>query len=119
MPECGGRPVRRSAGGKSTVCYRVPCGLVHRIPVDAIVIHALRDPRFPFLQQHATAPVLTTTLGAAFIGTILPFTSLAPSFRFGPLPAWYLVVVALILVCYLLLVTLVKNSYVRKTGSLI
>lgn len=116
----GGQYASLGASGKALFIAVFHAGwFIESLWTQEMVIHALRDPRFPFLRQHATAPVLVTTLGAGFIGTILPFTALAPSFRFGPLPAWYLLVVAVLLVGYLLLVTLVKDVYIRRTGSLI
>lgn len=84
-----------------------------------MVIHALRDPRIPFLQQHATLPVLLTTLGMAVIGTVIPFTPLGKIMKFGAIPIYYLLIVFVLLVLYIVLTTIVKNWYLNSEKFLI
>lgn len=84
-----------------------------------MVIQVLRDPRLPFIKQHATLPVIIATFGVAIIGTILPFTPLAKIMNFGPIPLEYLGFVSLMLVLYIGLASLVKKWYMKKEKYLI
>lgn len=84
-----------------------------------MVIHALRDPKMPFIQQHATSAVIMGTFGAGIIGTLLPFSGLAKAMKFGPMPLSYMIVIAILLVFYILLTSVVKKWYLRKERFLI
>lgn len=79
-----------------------------------MIIHTLRDERFPFLKQHATPIVFLVTFGLAILGTMLPSSSIAPSLGLTQLPFSYWAVVLLLEVIYILLTTLVKHLYLRK-----
>src|SRR5699024_11515900 len=61
-----------------------------------MIIHTLRDERFPFLKQHATPIVFLLTFGLAILGTMLPSSSIAPSLGLTQLPFSYLAVVLLL-----------------------
>ncbi|WP_297817856.1 magnesium-translocating P-type ATPase [uncultured Lactobacillus sp.] len=85
-----------------------------------MVIHALRDPKMPFIQQKATFAVMIATIGMALIGTLLPFIlPVAKSMKFGPIPAYFLVLVLILLLLYIFLTSLVKAWYLRKERYLI
>lgn len=84
-----------------------------------MVIQVLRNPRLPFIQQHATAPVLWATMGAGIIGTIIPFTPLAHYLKFGPMSSYYLLVVVVMLLLYIALATLVKKWYLKSEKYLL
>lgn len=85
-----------------------------------MVIHALRDPKLPFIKQHASAIVSWSTIGMAVIGTVLPFiTPIAESMKFGPIPVYFLAVVFILLVLYIALTTVVKKWYMKSEKYLI
>ncbi len=85
-----------------------------------MVIQALRDPAVPFIQQRASAIVVYSTMGMAIIGTFLPFiTPVAKAMKFGPIPAYFLVIVAVLLVLYIVLTTVVKKWYLKSEKYLI
>ena len=79
-----------------------------------MIIHTLRDERFPFFKQHATPIVFLVTFGLAILGTMLPSSSIAPSLGLMQLPFSFWGVVLLLEVIYVLLTTLVKHLYLRK-----
>jgi magnesium-transporting ATPase (P-type) len=79
-----------------------------------MIIHTLRDERFPFFKQHATPIVFLVTFGLAILGTMLPSSSIAPSLGLTQLPFSYWAVVLLLEVIYILLTTLVKHLYLKK-----
>ena len=80
-----------------------------------MVIHALRDPKLPFIKQHATAIVTWATIGMAVVGTVLPFiTPIVKAIKFGPIPMYFLAIVFLWLILYITLTTLVKKWYLKS-----
>ena len=79
-----------------------------------MIIHTLRDERFPFFKQHATPIVFLVTFGLAILGTMLPSSSIAPSLGLMQLPFSFWGVVLLLEVIYILLTTLVKHLYLKK-----
>lgn len=79
-----------------------------------MIIHTLRDERFPFFKQHATPIVFLVTFGLAILGTMLPSSSIAPSLGLMQLPFSFWGVVLLLEVIYVLLTTLVKHLYLKK-----
>lgn len=80
-----------------------------------MVIHALRDPKLPFIKQHATAIVTWATIGMAVVGTVLPFiTPIVKAIKFGPIPMYFLAIVFLLLILYIALTTLVKKWYLKS-----
>lgn len=84
-----------------------------------MVIHALRDPRLPFIGQHAAPGVTLATFGAGVIGTLIPFSFLANKLGFGKMPVSFIWVVLAILVLYILLTTIVKHFYLKNEKFLI
>lgn len=84
-----------------------------------MVIHALRDPRLPFVKQHAAPAVTLATFGAGVIGTLIPFSFLATKLGFGKMPIEFMWVVFGILVLYILLTTVIKHFYLKGEKFLI
>ena len=85
-----------------------------------MVIHALRDPKLPFIKQHATAIVTWATIGMAVVGTVLPFiTPIVKAIKFGPIPMYFLAIVFLLLILYIALTTLVKKWSLKSEKYLI
>ena len=85
-----------------------------------MVIHALRDPKLPFIKQHATAIVTWATIGMAVVGTVLQFiTPIVKAIKFGPIPMYFLAIVFLLLILYIALTTLVKKWYLKSEKYLI
>lgn len=85
-----------------------------------MVIQALRDPRLPFIRQHAAKPVMLATIGAAILGTCFPFVkTVAHALKFGPLPMYFVLIVFGLLVLYILLTTVIKKWYLKSEEFLI
>ncbi len=83
---------------------------------QTLVVHMLRTPKIPFLQSHASAPLMGMSLAIMALGLWLPFSPLASYFKLQALPpAYYLWLVA-ILVGYGLLTSVMKRWYVRRYG---
>ena len=93
---------------------------IESLGTQEMVIHALRDPKLPFIKQHATAIVTWATIGMAVVGTVLPFiTPIVKAIKFGPIPMYFLAIVFLLLILYIALTTLVKKWYLKSEKYLI
>lgn len=81
---------------------------------QTLVIHMIRTPKIPFLQSRASWPVFCFTfMGIAAI-TAIPFTPLGVLLGLTKLPAVYFVWLGVTILCYMIVVTVVKRLYVRR-----
>lgn len=79
-----------------------------------MVIHVLRDERFPFFGQHATPIVFLVTFSLAIWGSALPSSSIASSLGMTNLPFSFMLVVLVLEIIYILLNTIVKKIYLKN-----
>lgn len=86
---------------------------------QTLVIHMIRTPQIPFVQSHASMPVTLLTFAGMAVVTVIPFTPLGTMLGFAALPAAYFAWLALIVVSYMVLATVVKKAYVKKFGELL
>lgn len=87
---------------------------VESLMTQTLIIHIIRTNRVPFLQSRASLPLSITTLLIMGIGMWLPFSPVASSLGFTPLPALYWPLLFLTLLCYGLLTQAVKTWLLRK-----
>jgi Mg2+-importing ATPase len=66
------------------------------------------------LRSRPSLPLAVTTVLVALISGILPFTPLAATLGFVPLPGAYFVFLGGVIMTYLVLVELVKRRLMRK-----
>jgi Mg2+-importing ATPase len=71
---------------------------VESLMTQTLIIHMIRTAKIPFLQSWASASMLIITATIMAIGMYLPFSPLASSLGFVPLPSVYFLWLALILV---------------------
>ncbi|MBS5737989.1 MAG: magnesium-translocating P-type ATPase [Clostridiales bacterium] len=84
---------------------------------QTLVLHMIRTAKIPFAQSRASYSVsILSLLGIAFV-TALPFTSLGGAIGFSALPTLYFVFLALVVLGYSLLVTMMKKAYIRRYGE--
>ena len=86
---------------------------------QTLVIHMIRTPKIPFIQSHASFPVVTLTFAGIGLLTIIPFTAFGNEIGLAPLPAEYFTWLALTIILYMALVTLLKKIYVKRYGELL
>lgn len=86
---------------------------------QTLVIHMLRTPKIPFVQSRASVPVTLLTFAGILAVTVIPFTPLASALGLVALPAVYFVWLAMIVLGYMILATVMKKLYVRKFGELL
>ena len=83
---------------------------------QTLVVHMVRSPKLPFVQSHASAPLMAMTLAIMAVGLWLPAGPLAGYFKLQALPAAYFGWLVAILVGYCTLTTLMKRVYIRRYG---
>jgi len=86
---------------------------------QTLVIHMIRTPKIPFIQSRASLPVLLVTTAAITVGTVIPYTPFAGAFRMAPMPGFYFLWLAGMIIAYMVLATVLKNFYVRRYGELL
>ena len=86
---------------------------------QTLVIHVLRTPKLPFIKSRASFTVATITTLGILVGTIIPYTNFGGKLGMLPLPSNYFMWLALTIIAYFTLVTVVKNLYIKKHGELL
>lgn len=84
---------------------------------QTLVIHMLRTEKLPFVQSRASVPVALLSLAGIALVTAIPFTPLAAPLEMAALPPVYFLLLGILVAGYMLLVTAVKNLYVRRYGQ--
>lgn len=84
---------------------------------QTLVIHMIRTSKLPFIQSRASLPVTLLTFAGIALVTAIPFTPLGNVLGFAPLPAVYFLWLALIILCYMILVTIMKKIYTARYGE--
>ncbi|MFE4633247.1 magnesium-translocating P-type ATPase [Streptomyces sp. NPDC056773] len=84
---------------------------------QTLVVHMIRTRKIPFIQSRASWPVMVMTVLAVLTGLFLPFSPLASSLGFVPLPMGYFPWLIGVLLAYCTLTQLLKTVYIRRFGS--
>ncbi len=86
---------------------------VESLATQTLVLFVIRTAGNPW-RSRPSLPLAVTTVLVVLIGMILPFTPLATTLGFVPLPSVYFVFLGGVTVTYLALVELVKRRLMRK-----
>jgi Mg2+-importing ATPase len=90
---------------------------VESLLTQTMIVHIIRTRKIPFLQSWPSPALLFGTLLVMGIGAYLPYSSLASSLGFVPLPGIYWAWIAAFLLCYSVLCHYVKAWFYRKFGA--
>ncbi|KOU43959.1 magnesium-translocating P-type ATPase [Streptomyces sp. WM6378] len=85
---------------------------------QTLIVHMIRTRKIPFIQSRATWPVMVMTILAVATGLYLPFSPLAPTLGFVPVPMSYFPWLVGVLLAYCTLTQVVKGWYARRFGWL-
>ena len=88
---------------------------VESIMTQTLIIHVIRTNKIPFIQGRASLPLTVTTFLIMAIGAWLPFSPLAASLGFVPLPGLFWPILLATLLCYMALTQVIKTWLVRKS----
>jgi magnesium-transporting ATPase (P-type) len=86
---------------------------VESLATQTLVLFVIRTAGNP-LRSRPSLPLAVTTVLVVLVGVILPFTPLAATLGFVPLPGAYFVFLGGVTMTYLVLVELVKRRLMRK-----
>jgi len=89
---------------------------VESLMTQTLIVHVIRTAKVPFFQSRASLPMLLITATVMGVGIYLPFSPIAASLGFVPLPPIYFLWLALILTCYCVLTQFVKTWFIKKYG---
>jgi Mg2+-importing ATPase len=89
---------------------------IESLATQTLVLFVVRTGGNPF-RSKPSRPLVVSVLAVVLIGMLLPYSPLAGSFGFVPLPASYLLFVAVTTATYLTLVEVVKRWLLRATST--
>ncbi len=81
---------------------------------QVLIVHVIRTTKIPFLQSRASRTMSSFSVVTVATALALPFSPLAPALHMQALPPWYLLWLCIILLCYCLLLQIVKSLYIRR-----
>ncbi len=81
---------------------------------QTLIIHVIRTNKIPFVQSRASKPLMIASFLIVAIGVLLVNSPLAGAFGFTKLPAFYYVLLAITLLCYVILTQVIKVWYIKK-----
>ena len=91
--------------------------LVESLMTQTLIIHVIRTNKIPFIQSWASKPLIISSLVIVAVGAWLPFSPLAATLGFEPLPALFWFFLLIMLVCYVVLTQIVKTWFYHKYGT--
>jgi Mg2+-importing ATPase len=87
---------------------------VESLMTQTLIIHVIRTNLIPFVQSKASWQLTLTTILIIAFGAYLPYSPLATTLGFVPLPPLYWLFLLLTLLCYVGLTQVVKTWLIRK-----
>jgi P-type Mg2+ transporter len=88
---------------------------VESLMTQTLIIHVIRTNLIPFIQSRASWQLTMTTVIIMAFAAYLPYSPLATSLGFVPLPPLYWPLLLLTLICYVGLTQVIKTWLIRKT----
>jgi Mg2+-importing ATPase len=88
---------------------------VESLMTQTLIIHVIRTNLIPFVQSRSSWQLSMTTILIMAIGAYLPYSPLAASLGFVPLPPLYWLILLGTLLCYVALTQVIKTWLVRKS----
>jgi P-type Mg2+ transporter len=89
---------------------------VESLMTQTLIVYIIRTAKIPFLQSRPALPMFLVTLTIMAVAIYLPFSPIASTLGFVPLPASYFIWLTLILLSYCVLTQLIKTWFVKKYG---
>jgi Mg2+-importing ATPase len=88
---------------------------VESLMTQTLIIHVIRTNLLPFIQSRASWQLTVTTMVIMLVGALLPYSPLAGTLGFVPLPPLYWMFLLATLACYVGLTQLIKTWLIRKS----
>ncbi|MGH7971847.1 MAG: cation transporting ATPase C-terminal domain-containing protein, partial [Limisphaerales bacterium] len=87
---------------------------VESLMTQTLIIHVIRTNLVPFIQSRSSWQLTMTTILIMALGAYLPYSPLAGTLGFVPLPGLYWPILIATLICYVGLTQLIKTWLLRK-----
>jgi len=87
---------------------------VESLMTQTLIIHVIRTSLIPFIQSRASWQLTMTTLLIMAFGAWLPYSPLAPTLGFVPLPPLFWAILLVTLICYVGLTQVIKAWLARR-----
>lgn len=78
------------------------------------VIHTIRTPKLPFINDRASIQLTLSTLAIIAVTLLIGFTGIAGFFSLPVMPVSYMLWLALLMVVYMIFAQIMKVIYIRK-----
>jgi Mg2+-importing ATPase len=113
-PELGHRFVNASVDNCYAAALFHTGWFVESLMTQTLIIHIIRTNLLPFVQSRASWQLTLTTVLILAFGAYLPYSGLAGTLGFVPLPPLFWPLLMVTLICYVGLTQLVKTWLIRK-----
>jgi Mg2+-importing ATPase len=90
---------------------------VESLFTQTLIIHVIRTNKIPFVQSRASKSLMFTSVLIVAIGAYLPYSPLASTLGFVPLPPLYWLLLLGMLVAYIILTQMIKTWFYRRFGD--
>jgi Mg2+-importing ATPase len=87
---------------------------VESLMTQTLIIHVIRTSLLPFIQSRASWQLTLTTILIMIVGAWLPYSPLASTLGFVPLPPLYWAILLVTLICYVGLTQVIKMQLARR-----
>lgn len=89
---------------------------IESLMTQTFIIHIIRTNKVPFLESRPSKALLWSSIVIVIASVVLPYTALAKSLGFTPLPVYVYFIILLIVAFYLVMVEFIKRVFVKKYG---
>lgn len=90
---------------------------VESIFTQTLIIHVIRTNKIPFIQSRASWPLIFSSICIVSAAAWLTVSPFAGTLGFVPLPGFYWLLLAGMMLSYIILTQLVKTWFIRKYGE--
>lgn len=87
---------------------------IESIFTQTLIVHIIRTNKIPFLESRASWSLIFSSVIIVAVATYLTISPLAATLGFVSLPPLYWLILSIMLLCYIVLVQIVKNWFVHK-----
>ena len=112
-------PVSEVAVRSTYIMMAQAIWFVESMWTQTLVVHMIRTKKVPFLQSRASFPVISLTFTGIAVLTVIPFTSFGRMIGLYPFPSVFFFGLAVTIILYMLITTVMKKIYIKRYGELL
>ena len=81
---------------------------------QTMVIHTIRTPKFPFVNDRASVQLTISTVAVIAVTLLIGFTGISTLFSLPTMPISYMLWLAILMVVYMIFAQILKTVYIKK-----